>query len=173
MNHLSDNDNLVAIEPAAAPPPTSRYHATRLYNLLPSQHDHNTTIGAALTSSAVLNCLMHRLQAIRDSSVTVNETTLFAAATATAQVLFNGATGISLPDTDTWICAYADDPETALIRQMIEHPHTITKDSLSKLHYVYRGLICRSQIVIMANSMLALHEPLESTDDPILLQLVP
>ncbi|KAL3795073.1 LOW QUALITY PROTEIN: hypothetical protein HJC23_006394 [Cyclotella cryptica] len=69
--------------------------------------------------------------------------------------------------------AYVDDPETALIRQMIEHPHTINKESLSKLHYVYHGLICRSQIVITANGMLALHEPIKSTDDSISLQLVP
>ncbi|KAL3787769.1 LOW QUALITY PROTEIN: hypothetical protein HJC23_009820, partial [Cyclotella cryptica] len=244
MNRMSANDTLVAIDPVPVPPPTSRYHSTRLYNLLPVKCEHDTTIGAgvfdtshlfppldpqndnlfgqsfgiefdcmdarlvrpispyefakgfgysdqltrklaersyyllldgipALTSSAILNCIVHRLRDIRDGSIPVDESTPFAAAAATAQVLFNGATGISLPDTDTWICAYADDPETALIRHMIENPHTINKASLSKLHYVYRGLIRRSQIVVTANGMLALHEPIESTDDSISLQLVP
>ena len=56
---------------------------------------------------------------------------------------------------------------------MIVHQHTITKDSLSKLYYVYCGLIGHSQIVIMANDMLTLHEPLKSTNDSISLQLVP
>ncbi|KAL3802962.1 hypothetical protein HJC23_011585, partial [Cyclotella cryptica] len=205
MNRMSANDTLVAIDPVPVPPPTSRYHSTRLYNLLPVKCEHDTTIGAgvfdtshlfppldpqndnlfgqsfgiefdcmdattcqahfsirgfgysdqltrklaersyfhllldgipALTSSAILNCIVHRLRDIRDGSIPVDESTPFAAAAATAQVLFNGATGISLPDTDTWIRAYADDPETALIRHMIENPHTINKASLSKLHYV-------------------------------------
>ncbi|KAL3785603.1 hypothetical protein HJC23_004751 [Cyclotella cryptica] len=245
MNRMSDNDTLVAINPVPVPPPTSRYHSTCLYNLLPVKCEHDTTIGAgvfdtshlfppldpqndnlfgqsfgiefdcmdmrlvrpispyefakgfgysdqltcklaersyfhllldgipALTSSAVLNCIVHRLRDIRDSSIPVDESTPFVATAATAQVLFNGATGISLPDTNTWIRAYANDPETALIRHMIENPHTINKASLSKLHYVYRGLIRRSQIVVTANGMLALHEPIESTDDSISLQLVP
>jgi hypothetical protein len=56
---------------------------------------------------------------------------------------------------------------------MIKNPHTINKASLSKLHYVYRGLIRRSQLIITANGMLALHEPIEFTDDSISLQLVP
>jgi hypothetical protein len=127
----------------------------------------------ALTSFAILNCIVHRLRDICDSSIPVDESMPFAAAAATAQVLFNGATGISLPDTNTWICAYADDPETALIRHMIKNPHMINKTSLSKLHYIYRGLIHRSQIVIMADGMLVLHEPIKSTDDSISLQLVP
>ena len=56
---------------------------------------------------------------------------------------------------------------------MIKNPHMINMTSLSKRHYVDHGLICPSQIVIMANGMLALHEPIESTDDSISLQLLP
>jgi hypothetical protein len=68
---------------------------------------------------------------------------------------------------------YAHDPETALIRQMILQPHTITKDSILKLHYVFRGLICHSQLMITDDGMLAIHESIESTNDSILLQLTP
>jgi hypothetical protein len=56
---------------------------------------------------------------------------------------------------------------------MIKNPHTINKTSLSKCHYVDHGLIRPSQIGIIANGMLALHEPIESTYDSISLQLVP
>ena len=45
---MSDDDNLVAVDPAAAPLPSSRYYATHLYDLLPSQHEHDTTIGAGV-----------------------------------------------------------------------------------------------------------------------------
>ena len=127
------------------------------------------------TSDAVLRCLIHHLHDIRTSitvdDIAVDDTTPFAAHAATAQVLFNGATGISIPDNDTWMRVYADDQETALIRQMILQPCTITKDSLLKLHYVYRGPIHRSQIMITENGMLATHKPIKSTNDSIVVSM--
>eukprot|EP00956_Cyclotella_meneghiniana_P009860 scaffold13641_cov42-Cyclotella_meneghiniana.AAC.4 len=52
------------------------------------------------SSLAILTCLADRLRDIRDSSVNVDETTPYAAPAATAQILFNGATDHTLPDTD-------------------------------------------------------------------------
>ncbi|KAL3788134.1 LOW QUALITY PROTEIN: hypothetical protein HJC23_005472 [Cyclotella cryptica] len=181
-------------------PPTSQYYAKCLYDLLPPQHEHDSTIDPRVfntyhlfpppaptnsnlfdhsfgiefecmdahlirpllpykfalgfgyskhltsklaersyfQSSVTTHCLIHQLHNIRDDSITVDDTTLFTAAAATTQGLFNGAT--------------------------LASPFL--------LHYIYGALIHHSQIVITDNSMLALHEPIKSTVDSISLQLV-
>ena len=125
------------------------------------------------TSASIFDCLASRLRSIRDSSVTVDESTPFAAPAATAQILFNGASHYTLPDTERWLLEYASDPQTALLIKMVKNPSSMTRANMNKVHYVFRRYLRQSLIVLDDKGILYLREPLEGSDDFTSLQIVP
>eukprot|EP00956_Cyclotella_meneghiniana_P036006 scaffold120263_cov23-Cyclotella_meneghiniana.AAC.1 len=53
------------------------------------------------TSHNILTCALNRLRDIRDASVNVDSSTPFNCASGTAQIFFQGSTGMTLPDETT------------------------------------------------------------------------
>ena len=127
----------------------------------------------SLTSLAILECLVNRLRQIGDSSIVVDETTPFHAPAATAQILYNGATGIALPDQADWKKAYESDSETALIWKMTLDPSMADGEQAKTIHYTYRRYLRQSQIVIDKEGMLFVREALDGSNNYINLQIVP
>eukprot|EP00956_Cyclotella_meneghiniana_P025494 scaffold53356_cov47-Cyclotella_meneghiniana.AAC.7 len=64
--------------------------------------------------------------------------------------MFNSATGHTLPDTDTWLSVYEQDPETKLLLSMVKDPSLIITNNMNKLHFVYRRYI---QLHIVPSSL--------------------
>jgi hypothetical protein len=92
----------------------------------------------AKSSWAILDTLLARLTAIHlKNSSFIDSSTPTAPAT-TAFSFLSGATTLKLSTIDTWRQAYQQDDEMKSILAMINNPSTIKKDSLSKIHYVYR-----------------------------------
>eukprot|EP00956_Cyclotella_meneghiniana_P032499 scaffold89719_cov47-Cyclotella_meneghiniana.AAC.1 len=125
------------------------------------------------TSMSILTCVTSRLRDIRDSSLCVDTSTPFNCESGTAQIFFQGATAMTLPDESAWLRAYDSDPETALIKQIVDNPSLMTNDNLMKLHFVYRDYLRYSQIVKDNSGMLHLRASLEGSDDKVDLQIVP
>lgn len=48
MNCMSDDNDLIAINPSVTPPSTSGNYSKHLYNFPPMQHQHDSTIGAGV-----------------------------------------------------------------------------------------------------------------------------
>ena len=120
-----------------------------------------------------MSCLTDRIRDIRDSCVNVDESTPYAAPAATSQILFNGATGHTLPDTDAWLLAYEQDPETKLLLSMVKDPSLIVTNNMNKLHFVYRRYIRESRIALTPTGMLVIYELIQGSDDFAELQIVP
>jgi hypothetical protein len=127
----------------------------------------------SFTSVASFDCIRDRLRLIREKSITVDDSTPFAAPAAVSQILLNGATCHPLPDDDRWLHKYDADPQTVLVKRMVQNPAAMTNENLSKIHYVYRCYLCLSLIVIDPKGMLRLNEPLPGTDDFNSLLIVP
>jgi hypothetical protein len=125
------------------------------------------------SSAAVLETVTSRIREIRDDSVVVDKTTPFAAPAATAQIVFNGATGHTLPTPQRWLQEYQHDSETKLIIAMVKDLNLISKENLDKIHYVYCRYLRSSMIVIDSDGMLRLNEPLAGSNDYNSLQIVP
>ena len=135
-------------------------------HLLPSAVPSNSSL-------SLMSCLADRIRDIRDSCVNVDESTPYAAPAATSQILFNGATGHTLPDTDAWLLAYEQDPETKLLISMVKDPSLIVTNNMNKLHFVYRRYIRESRIALTPTGMLVIYESIQGSDDFAELQIVP
>eukprot|EP00956_Cyclotella_meneghiniana_P028882 scaffold68484_cov41-Cyclotella_meneghiniana.AAC.4 len=125
------------------------------------------------TSTNILDTVLGRLRDIRDMSVNVDSSTPFNCNSGTAQVLFQGATAMTLPDESAWMRSYKSDRETKLLRQIVDNPSLMTNENMAKLHYVYRDYLRHSQIVTDNKGMLYMRASLQGSDDMVDLQIVP
>eukprot|EP00956_Cyclotella_meneghiniana_P009226 scaffold12666_cov25-Cyclotella_meneghiniana.AAC.2 len=135
-------------------------------HLLPSAIPSNSSL-------SIMGCLADRIRDIRDSCVNIDESTQYAAPAATSQILFNGATNHTLPNTDAWLLAYEQDPETKLLLSMVKDPSLIVTNNMNKLHFVYRRYIRESRIAITPAGMLVIYESVQGSDEFAELQIVP
>jgi len=77
--------------------------------------------------------------------------------------MFNSATGHTLPDTDTWLSVYEQDPETKLLLSMVKDPSLIITNNMNKLHFVYRRYIRESCIALSPTGMLVIYESIQGS----------
>jgi hypothetical protein len=103
------------------------------------------------TSHMILHSVYTKLCALRTSNTTSFDTNAQSAPAATTVSFLNGATSIKLPTPETWKKAYLDDPETAIMADMISNPSAITKQNLLKIHYAYRQPMRERRIILLQN----------------------
>eukprot|EP00956_Cyclotella_meneghiniana_P018530 scaffold30928_cov30-Cyclotella_meneghiniana.AAC.3 len=114
-------------------------HDDITYKLSHGQFQHCFDCGIPSRSSlSVLSLCCGHLSAIRDANIEIFDPRPTIAPAAMCPAFINGAVGTRLPDVTVWKQAYSDDPETCLIRDMINNPAKVVKENLIKVHHTYR-----------------------------------
>jgi hypothetical protein len=124
------------------------------------------------TSAWIFEQLHAYLVFVRDSNCEIFSPDRWAAPAATIQSFVNGAIGTRLPSHSRWVEAYGLDPACTLIRDLVLNPGKICKATLQGVHYIYRGALRLSHIVI-EDEMLILREPIRGGTSFTRLQIVP
>lgn len=126
----------------------------------------------AHTSAWIFDQIYERLIQIRNANIELFDPSRHAAPAACCQAFVNGAVGTRLPGRDQWITAYADDPQTSKIREMVSNPALVVKEHLALLEPTYRSALRQGRIVL-EQDMLILQEQLDTGSSYIKLRLVP
>jgi hypothetical protein len=124
------------------------------------------------TSAAIMEAVLSKLTSIRMDQSDFLDTSSSAAPAATAHTFLLGATTLKLPTIETWRESYEKDDESKLIITMIQNPSLITKDTLEKVHYIYRQPLRDSQIKEI-DGLLYIQETIDISGNFIQLQTVP
>ena len=162
--------------------PVSSFEFVRCFNLSDdltyslSHPDNEFYLDAALpafTSAHVLSSIHDRLDVIRQANVQVIEPNTIHAPAALTNVFMNASTSTRLPDKDAWVKAYDEDPETRLIKDMIQNPSLVRKENLQHVHHRLR-MPLRQSLLVLENDMIIYREPLgDGSDSYCKLRLVP
>jgi hypothetical protein len=128
----------------------------------------------ALTSAQIFEQIHERCIHIRSRNFEIQEPNQFAAPAACVHAFLNGAIGVRLPDRESWIRAYQEDPELRAVLGFVDNPGTVSQRSLeaAKLSATYRQALRQSQIK-SEDGILFFHEPIVGSESYTKLQLVP
>jgi hypothetical protein len=124
------------------------------------------------TSAAIMEAILGTLTSIRMEQSDFLDTSQHSAPAATAHTFLLGATTIKLPTIETWRESYNQDDESKLISNMITNPSFINKDTLEKVHYIYRQPLRDNQIKLI-DGLLFIQETIDISGNFIQLQIVP
>ena len=133
-----------------------------------------------LTSAHIFHHVHERCIHIRSKNFEIFEPNQFAAPAAYAptfpcvHTFLNRAIGTRIPDKDSWVKAYTNDPEMSSIISFIVNPGTISQRNLeaAKLNPNYRQALWQSNIKL-DDGILYYHEPIAGSASYARLQLVP
>ena len=127
----------------------------------------------AFTSAHVLSSIHNRLDIIQQANVQVIEPNTVHAPAALSNVFMNASTSTRLPDRHAWIKAYDDDPQTRLIKDMIQNPSLVRNEQLQHIHHRLR-MPLRQSLLVIENDMIIYREPIgDGSDSYCKLRLVP